>query len=209
MTLPRKSLLVLWVAVFAGGARAQQLASVECSPHLAQCPEPVLPKEAREIAAEFDKQAGEIRGKAEQKIDQLRTDAARRLAPLQARYTREAKLDEAVAIRDLARRVNGVIANPGRVYLTENDIGRTFRVEIVGETRGIVWGSDVYTTDSDLAPAAVHAGLLKTGEKGVITVSVLPGQDSYKGETRNDVSSQTWARWPVSMRLEKFKADAR
>ena len=33
---------------------------------------------------------------------------------------------------------------------------------------GFVWGTNVYTLDSTLALAAVHAGLLKTGESKVV-----------------------------------------
>jgi len=65
-----------------------------------------------------------------------------------------------------------------------------------------VWGTDVYTDDSSVAAAAVHAGLLKVGERGRIKVTMLPGQDSYPGTTRNGVTSAEWASWDGSFKLE-------
>ena len=38
--------------------------------------------------------------------------------------------------------------------------------------------------DSSLAAAAVHAGALRAGEWGVVDVTVLPGQSSYKEALR-------------------------
>ena len=50
---------------------------------------------------------------------------------------------------------------------------------------GTVWGSDVYTDDSTLAAAAVHAGAVGAGETGLVKVTILPGESSYDASTRN------------------------
>jgi hypothetical protein len=81
--------------------------------------------------------------------------------------------------------------------------GQSFDVLVTGSTEGSVWGSDVYTDDSSLAAAAVHAGLLKNGETGIVRVTPLPGQDSYTPSNRNGVTSEAWQQWDGSFRVEK------
>ncbi len=56
-----------------------------------------------------------------------------------------------------------------------------------------MWGGgdeNVYTDDSNLGTAAVHAGALKVGETAMLRFTILPGQDSYIGSTRNDVTTR-------------------
>src|SRR5262249_15208636 len=60
---------------------------------------------------------------------------------------------------------------------------------------GSVWGTDIYTDDSPLAAVAVHAGVLQVGQKGVVKVTILPGQQSYTGSTRNGVTTGNWKAW--------------
>ncbi len=54
--------------------------------------------------------------------------------------------------------------------------------------RGAVWGMDVYTEDSWICMAAVHAGRID-GKGGQVTVLPAPGQRTYPGLTRNGVAS--------------------
>lgn len=53
---------------------------------------------------------------------------------------------------------------------------------------GGVWGMDVYTEDSSVCQAAVHAGYL-TKSGGNLTIVPQPGRAAYAGVTRNDISS--------------------
>ena len=46
----------------------------------------------------------------------------------------------------------------------QNEIGGRFYYLVTGDVDGPLWGTDVYTSDSSLAKAAVHAGLVKPGE---------------------------------------------
>jgi hypothetical protein len=55
-----------------------------------------------------------------------------------------------------------------------------------------VWGTDVYTTDSSICTAAVHAGQIDP-QGGRFAIRVEDGRSSYPGSTRNRVESQTWA----------------
>ncbi|XP_077307141.1 cysteine-rich secretory protein LCCL domain-containing 2-like [Lithobates pipiens] len=62
---------------------------------------------------------------------------------------------------------------------------------------GTVWGTDVYTDDSNLCKAAIHAGILgNTG--GLVTVEKTPGQQSYSGSARNGVTTNNYGSWPGS-----------
>ena len=60
---------------------------------------------------------------------------------------------------------------------------------VVGNTTDGLWGDSVYTCDSSLASAAVHAGVLKSGQAGAVAVVALPGQSQYESTTRNGVTS--------------------
>lgn len=72
---------------------------------------------------------------------------------------------------------------------------------VTGSTSGFVWGTDIYTDDSSLGKAAVHAGLISAGQTATIRVCDLPGQSSYTGSTRNGVTTSNWGSWPGSISL--------
>lgn len=80
--------------------------------------------------------------------------------------------------------------------------GRSFVVLVVGQTTGVVWGTEIYTADSDLGAAAVHAGLLSVGQTGYVRVRVLPGQQSYRGSLANGIQSRDWRNYTLSFSLE-------
>jgi len=83
-------------------------------------------------------------------------------------------------------------------------VGQTFRVRVIGSAasgRGI-WGTDVYTDDSDLSLAAVHAGILLANQEGEVLVTFLPGQSQYQGSTRNGVITSNFDAFPGSYRLD-------
>ena len=92
----------------------------------------------------------------------------------------------------------GVLPDPGNMTGYRGQNGQSFRFQVTGAESGSVWGTDVYTDDSVLARAAVHAGLLQPGETGVVTVMVLPGQERYDASYRNGVPSRAYGRWSGS-----------
>lgn len=62
---------------------------------------------------------------------------------------------------------------------------------------GSVWGTSLYTEDSAVCRAALHAGA--TGaEGGRVSVSVVAGQPGYFGTDQNGVSSETYGPWGKS-----------
>ena len=52
-----------------------------------------------------------------------------------------------------------------------------------------VRGTDTYTVESPLAVAAVHAGVLKAGQTGVVKVKMMGPQAAFQGSTRNGVTT--------------------
>ncbi|MEM7773644.1 MAG: LCCL domain-containing protein [Cyanobacteria bacterium P01_A01_bin.37] len=61
-----------------------------------------------------------------------------------------------------------------------------------------VWGSDVYSDQSSVCTAAVHAGLITFEAGGAIAIRILPGQEDYVGSTQNDLTSSSFSNWPGS-----------
>ena len=94
-----------------------------------------------------------------------------------------------------------LIQDPGSLSIFEGLEGRTLAFQVTGSASGSVWGSDVYTADSSLSTAAVHAGLVRVGETSVVLVDFLPGQSSYVGSQRFDITSRNWGSYQMSYRL--------
>ena len=133
------------------------------------------------------------------------------LQALQDAYCRNAQLDEAVAVRDMIRQLQAqavaagslpepvVTPLPGAVespyaYDLRGQNGKTFYRRVTGSVDGDVWGGEnnVYTDDSNLATAAVHAGVLKAGETAMVRLTILAGKDSYIGSTKNGVTTRPY-----------------
>jgi hypothetical protein len=62
-------------------------------------------------------------------------------------------------------------------------VGETFEFTITGSADLPVWGTNVYTDDTPLESAAVHAGVLRSGQTGPVRVTVLAGQDHRAGQS--------------------------
>ena len=67
-----------------------------------------------------------------------------------------------------------------------------------GGKASTIWGTDVYTGDSSICVAAVHAGVITFARGGTVTVELRPGQSSYKGATRNGVTSTAYGNYASS-----------
>jgi hypothetical protein len=160
-----------------------------------------LPAEAAAVLSTYEKRALAIREKADRETQPHLDKAIAELQALQDLYCQQKKLDEAVAIRDRIRQLRNIQPDPGALHVSEADIGKTMLFEVTGTTSGAVWGTEVYTSDSNVGTAAVHQGLLKPGEKAVLRVKVIPGQASYLASTKNGVTSTTFGAWGVSFVL--------
>lgn len=64
-----------------------------------------------------------------------------------------------------------------------------------------VWGTEVYSDDSSICTAAVHAGRLAAGEGGAVRIRIEGGRSSYAASTQNGVTSARWDDWPRSFRF--------
>ena len=69
-----------------------------------------LPAAAKDEIDQFRREAARIGEDAEAKIAAKKADLVQRLRTLQTNYTKEGRLDEAVAIRDHVRQLEGVFA---------------------------------------------------------------------------------------------------
>ena len=61
-----------------------------------------------------------------------------------------------------------------------------------------MWGTGIYTDDSNIARAAVHAGVIAVGVTDYVYVKVLPGKSSYTSTTQNGISSRSYGRYQGS-----------
>jgi hypothetical protein len=152
-----------------------------------------------------------IQKKADEEIRLRRLRVIDELQKAQDRYTREAKLDEAVAIRDTIRRLKAadltVLPNPGSLFQYREFEGQTLYFQVTGRVGGSIWGTDVYTGDSDLATAAVHAGAVNIGQTAIVEVRIVPSPPQHLGSTRNGVSTSSWGGYGFSYTVRKWAGD--
>lgn len=94
-----------------------------------------------------------------------------------------------------------VQADPGNLSSFQAMIGKTFTFRVRGETSGSLWGTGMYTLDSKLAVAAVHAGAIKAGETGNVRVQILPPQAAFVGSTQNGITSSAYDTYPGAYRI--------
>jgi hypothetical protein len=104
-----------------------------------------------------------------------------------------ALLDQGFLASDAPARIQDLCDTPGTTYY--------FRV--TGATDGSLWGTDVYTGDSVLASAAVHAGAVKAGESAVVRVTVMSPLAQYQGSVRNGVTSHDFGRFGTAFRVDR------
>jgi hypothetical protein len=172
-----------------------------------------FPEDARQLLEEFEQVASTIRNKAELEINARKQELIERLQKVQDAYTTPGTLDQAVAVRDRIRALQADLRNtmadvqpaPDTLQAYAGAIGQAFYFRVIGRTIGAIWGTDLYTMDSDLGTAVVHAGALHNGQEGIVKVVILPGAESYPGSVRHGVSSDSWGNWTGSYRLEVVK----
>lgn len=67
---------------------------------------------------------------------------------------------------------------------------------------GDIWGTGIYTADSDICSAAVHAGALAPGNTAAVTVKALPGCGEYTGSIANGLTSSDFSSYSHSFGFE-------
>ncbi|CAH2311369.1 Hypothetical predicted protein [Pelobates cultripes] len=66
----------------------------------------------------------------------------------------------------------------------------------------IVWGTHIFTEDSSICRAAIHAGVL-TNQGGTIEIRKIPGLENYEESTKNGVKSFKHGTWSESFMFPK------
>jgi hypothetical protein len=95
---------------------------------------------------------------------------------------------------------NPPMANPGSMIDFRSAApGSVYLFTATGSDACCLWGSNVYSDDSNIATAAVHAGVLAKGQSGTVRVVTSPGISAYAGDTHNGIVSSWYGpRWPKS-----------
>jgi hypothetical protein len=92
------------------------------------------------------------------------------------------------------------LPDPGTLAGFAGQVGRTYVFRVTGAGAGAagqpgqlqiggVWGTGVYTTDSALALAAVHAGILRAGQTGPVRVTLMGNVPAFMGSFQNGINS--------------------
>jgi hypothetical protein len=90
---------------------------------------------------------------------------------------------------------------PGNLSAYQQQFGKelvfavTGAVPAPGANAG-VWGTDLYTLDSNLAVAAVHAGAVKPGETATVRVRIVNPPAQFASSFRNNVNSTAYGNYP-------------
>jgi hypothetical protein len=61
-----------------------------------------------------------------------------------------------------------------------------------------VWGTDVYTDDSAVCRAAIHAGVIDVERGGAFVLTIQGGEAGYEASTRQGVTTRPWGAWSRS-----------
>ena len=85
-------------------------------------------------------------------------------------------------------------------YGTSANLGKIYSMSVTGvSSGGTIWGSNnLYTHDSYIARAAVHAGILSVGQTGTVYLKLSGSQNSYPSSTANGITSNSWGFWYYS-----------
>jgi hypothetical protein len=92
-------------------------------------------------------------------------------------------------------------AAPGNLSAHQQQFGKEFVFAVTGVVPAPganpgVWGTDVYTLDSNLSAAAVHAGVVKAGETATVRVRIVQSPPQFAASFRNNVSSTAYTNYP-------------
>ena len=80
-------------------------------------------------------------------------------------------------------------------------VGATYYFRVTGTAEGQLWGTDIYSGDSTIGAAAVHAGLLGIGETRFLRVTVVHPPESFPASTRNGVTSTEYGKYQYAWTL--------
>lgn len=186
-----------------------------------------LPEQARTLVEKINRDITALQDQAQEKIAQIRERADRKIAeveddvenrrkalvqhaieqlePLQKECFQGGEFGKALAtfLQILSLRCQGenILPDPGTLVAYPH-VGRTYQFRVTGRDDGSVWGTDIYTSDSDLGTAAVHAGALEAGEAGIVRVRIVDMKGvPVRGSLRNGVTTMDWGPYEIGFRV--------
>jgi hypothetical protein len=84
-------------------------------------------------------------------------------------------------------------------YRGKSDI---FSIVITGIiNNSSIWGTNIYTDNSDIIKAAMHSGIIKDGETKKVYIEMLPRQESYSGSNKNSITSSSFGSYDGSYKF--------
>jgi len=90
---------------------------------------------------------------------------------------------------------------PTNLMAFQHQFGKELSYTLTGYTPGTgqanVWGTDVYTLDSHLAAAAVHAGVVQPGKTAVVHVRIVQSPPQFIASYRNGINSTAYGNYPA------------
>jgi hypothetical protein len=103
-----------------------------------------------------------------------------------------------VALEDLGN----VAAAPTNLMTYQQQYGKELAFTVVGFANGngqqaSVWGTDLYSLDSNLAAAAVHAGFARPGEPATVRVRIVQSPPQFVASFRNGITSTAYGNYPA------------
>ncbi len=114
--------------------------------------------------------------------------------------------------REVEAPADGSVLEAGSFRLVQHQIGKTLTFRLTGPPAAMamqmgVFGTDVYTMDSSLEAAAVHAGAIQPGKTGLVRVTILGPQPGFQGSVRNGIASHPYGPW-AGFRIEQPRGGA-
>ena len=100
-----------------------------------------------------------------------------------------------------AEEVANAPAAPTNMMAFQNQFGKEIVFTVTGAQPGAqgtgVWGTDIYTLDSNIGAAAVHAGLLKPGSTAPLKLRIVTTPPQFVGSFRNGIGSTPYGTYPA------------
>ncbi len=126
-----------------------------------------------------------------------------------AQWINEARQPPEYSVADVAvyspTSVMQPIAPAGPVSMfpyRSQDVGTCHEVLLYGVVNGHIYGTGIYTDDSDVATAALHAGLLSKGQTKKVKVFITGPRRHFSKSLSNGIQSHWFTRFPGSFTFD-------
>jgi hypothetical protein len=107
-----------------------------------------------------------------------------------------AALKKLVALTKEQARKADTFEAPETLITEGGGYGQKRLYRVVGSKEGRVYGTGLYALSSNFGAAAVHAGRVRAGKRGVVEVEIIPSPPRFEGPTQNGVTSEPAGAYP-------------